>query len=174
VSFALVQIHFIKREFETHFIHRFSLETMPIINIFKNSFHYWILSGLFIAYFLYHPLYQAPFGNLVVYIFAGLFLFAEYHNFACHCILRDLRKPGTKTRGNPRGNLFEYVACANYTWELIAWLLFAIFTQTLTAYFFFLVSFGQIAAWSVKKAKALKQEFGREPKGRKILIPFVW
>jgi len=169
-AFWLVIIHYLKRQYETHFVHRFSLETMPVLNIFKNSFHYWILSGLNIAYFLYSPDYTNTKPDIVVYLSILLFLFAEYGNFKCHCILRDLRPPGSKVRGNPRGDLFEYVACANYTYELLAWLVFAFFTQTLTAYLFFVVSFAQISIWAKKKAKSLP----REPKGRKILVPFVW
>jgi len=145
---------------------------MPLFNIFKNSFHYWILGGAAIAYFLYHPLFTPTKPDILVYLSALVFLFAEINNFQCHMILRNLRPAGTKARGNPRGNLFEYVACANYTWELVAWLVFSFFTQTLTAYFFFFVSFAQISAWAFKKAKALKKDFG-EPRGRKALIPFI-
>jgi len=169
-AFWLVVIHYLKREYETHFVHRFSLETMPLFNIFKNSFHYWILCGLNIAYFLYHPQYTVTKSDLVVYVCIVIFLFAEYKNYICHCILRDLRPAGTRVRGNPRGDLFELVACANYSYELLAWLVFAFFTQTLTAYLFFFISFAQIAVWAKKKASSLP----REPKGRKILIPFVW
>jgi len=169
-AFWLVVIHFLKREYETAFVHRFSLETMPVLNIFKNCFHYWILNGLAIAYFLYSPNFLETKSRPIVYVSIALFLFAEYKNYVCHCILRDLRPAGSKVRGNPRGDLFEYVCCANYTYELLAWLVFAFFTQTLTAYFFFVVSFVQIAIWSLKKAKNLP----REPKGRKYLIPFVW
>merc|ERR1719361_2834880 len=43
IAFAMIIIHYMKREFETVFVHRFSASTMPILNIFKNSFHYWIL-----------------------------------------------------------------------------------------------------------------------------------
>jgi very-long-chain enoyl-CoA reductase len=44
----------------------------------------------------------------------------------------NLRKPGTKVRGIPNGNIYSLVSCANYTWELVAWLAFAVFTQALT------------------------------------------
>ena len=47
--------HYLKREFETIFIHRFSNATMPFLNVFKNSTHYWILLGFGSMYFFLHP-----------------------------------------------------------------------------------------------------------------------
>lgn len=41
LGLALVLLHFIKREFETLFIHRFSNATMPIHRLPINCFHYW-------------------------------------------------------------------------------------------------------------------------------------
>jgi hypothetical protein len=66
----------------------------------------------------------------------------------CHIILMNLRPAGTKVRKIPHGNVFSFVACANYFWESIAWLAFAIFTQTVTSYLFFLFSAGQMLVWA--------------------------
>ena len=63
MAFGLTIIHYMKRELETLYVHRFSNGTMPALNIFKNSFHYWILGGISISYFLYHPQYVAPFED---------------------------------------------------------------------------------------------------------------
>jgi len=175
VAYGLVVLHYLKREFETLFVHRFSNATMPVFNIFKNSFHYWVLGGLAIAYFLYHPLYTAPFTNpMLVNGLAAAFVLMELGNLHAHITLRNLRPPGTKVKGVPRGGMFEFVTCANYTYEVLAWLFFAIFTQTLTAYLFLVVSAAQIAQWALKKHIALRKEFGDKQPKRKILIPFIW
>ena len=72
-------------------------------------------------------------------------------NYKCHIILRDLRKPGTTERGIPKGNIFHLVSCANYFWESMAWLLFAIMSQVLGAYVFAVFSSGQMLQWALKK-----------------------
>jgi len=175
VAFWLVIFHYVKREYETHFIHRFSNATMPFFNVFKNSAHYWLLGGLFIAYYIYHPEYTEAWSAFEVNIFAVLFMLCEAGNFYSHYQLRNLRRPGTRERRNPTGFMFNYTSCANYTFEVFAWLVFAIMVQSVTSYIFLVVSTAQIAAWSIKKHKALIQEFPAEPiKKRKILFPFIW
>lgn len=123
----LVSAHFIKREFETLCVHRFSHATMPLLNIFKNSFHYWILSGLIPAYFVYAPNYTPTFnapepGSFGYYALVALFMFAELSNFSTHITLRNLRPPGTRVRNIPYGYGFTWVSCPNYFFEAIAWI----------------------------------------------------
>ena len=95
-----------KRELETIYVHKFSNATMPAFNIFKNSGHYWILSGFNLAYFVYAPakklgllkfffhVNQLPtsFNNLLF----ALWVFAELSNLVTHLNLSGLRKEDTK------------------------------------------------------------------------------
>lgn len=48
IGVLFVFMHFTKRELETVYIHRFSNATMPLKNLPKNCFHYWVLGGLMV------------------------------------------------------------------------------------------------------------------------------
>lgn len=167
--------HYIKREFETLFVHKFSNATMPWTNIIKNSLHYWIMFGVLAMYFYLHPNYTQPAwandniltGMTVVW---GIF---ELLNLKAHLILSGLRKPGTTQRGIPYGWGFGLVSCANYFYEAMTWLIFAVQSQVLGAYLFLLLSAYQMTLWAIKKHVAYKKEFANYPKGRKAMWPFI-
>jgi very-long-chain enoyl-CoA reductase len=71
----------------------------------------------------------------------------------CHITLRNLRRPGSTERGIPKGWGFDLVSCANYYWESLCWLVFAIQSQVIGAYIFFIVSTVQMMDWAIKKHK---------------------
>jgi very-long-chain enoyl-CoA reductase len=130
MGLMMVVGHFIKREYETLFVHRFSNDTMPITGFVRNTAHYWLLLGIFSMYFMLHPEYTAPAwsSDTLSWVFFGMFWIAEYLNGACHAVLRDLRKPGSTERGIPQGYGFQLVSSANYTWDLLAWIILALST----------------------------------------------
>ena len=167
--------HYTKRELETLFVHKFSNDTMPLMNIFKNSFHYWILFGLFTMYFYLHPSYTPPaWANDTVFTGAAvLFAIFEFLNLMAHITLSNLRKPGTTQRGIPYGWGFGLVSCANYFWEACAWTVFTVQSQVLGAYVFLAFSAWQMAIWAVKKHKRYRSEFPNYPRGRKAMFPFI-
>lgn len=116
VAIGLAVAHYLKREYETVFVHRFSSGTMPLFNVFKNSAHYWILSGVFLAASIYRPAYGAKAlkGSIqtdAVYLTscAVVWSLSELANFQCHVILRNLRSEGGRERKIPRGFAFELV-----------------------------------------------------------------
>ena len=142
IGLAMVLGHYIKRELETLFVHRFSNDTMPFFNVFKNSAHYWLLLGVGSMYFFLHPDYTPPaWASDVTHIaLFGFFCFVEFMNLMCHITLRNLRAPGTSARGIPEGWGFGLVSCANYFWESLAWLTYSISSQCFGSYLFWAVS----------------------------------
>lgn len=172
--------HFLKRELESMFLHRFSSQTMPANNLIVNCTYYWLLNGLFIGYFLLHPSYTEPsYSPLIKNLLVGGFCFAELMNFFCHLSLRNLRPPGTKARGIPKGWGYDLVSCANYFWETVAWATYAGLVKSVPAYVFLLATLFILNKWSKDRHRKYIKEFdGKEgrplyPKGRKAYIPFL-
>lgn len=98
---------------------------MPLFNIFRNSAHYWLLSGLFLGAATFSPYFsaQAVKGTIqddprFLGACTAVWALAELANFSCHLTLRNLRPAGTRKRGIPRGGLFELVSCPNYFYEV--------------------------------------------------------
>ncbi|KAK1220375.1 3-oxo-5a-steroid 4- dehydrogenase [Marasmius sp. AFHP31] len=180
---TMVSLHFAKRVLESIFVHRFSHGTMPFTNVFKNSGHYWVLSGVFLAYDVYRPSYSAN-GSYIkgsqkedetrLWAFASIWALFQLLNLSSHLTLRNLRPAGTKKRAIPYGIWFSLVSCPNYFFESLAWLTLCIMTGSYAAYFFTLVGTAQMLAWALKKHRAYKKEFGKEyPRSRKAMFPFV-
>jgi very-long-chain enoyl-CoA reductase len=175
LGIAMVIGHYLKRELETIFVHRFSNDTMPILNIFKNCGHYWFIFGFINMYFFLHPDYTAPTWasdncHIALAVLFGVF---EFLNLMCHITLRNLRPPGSTVRGIPKGWGFGLVSCANYFWESLCWLTFAVSSQVIGAYIFFFVSTFQMLAWAFKKHSSYRKDFPDYPRGRKAMFPFV-
>lgn len=168
---AMVLGHYIKRELETVFVHRFSSETMPLVNIFKNSAHYWILFGVCNMYWFLKPSKQE--SRVKDISMAALFTLFEFLNLQTHLVLKNLRKEGSTERGIPRGWGFNLVSSANYLWESCAWASFAVMAKVWGSWVFLIFSFGQMLSWALKKHKRYRQEFADYPKNRKAMIPFL-
>jgi len=177
VALLCWSLHYLKRIYETLFVHRFSHSTMPLLNLFKNCAHYWG-AAIMISYFVNHPLFTPP-PQERFYAGLGLFIAGEVGNFITHQQLRALRPAGSNERAIPRGFLFEFVSCPNYTFETMAWTGFSVMTQTLTSYLFLLLGAGQMYMWAVAKHRRYRKEFdGKEgrplyPRGRKAMFPLL-
>jgi len=162
--------HYLKRELETLFVHKFSHSTMPSSNLIKNCSYYWGNAAL-VAYFVNHPLHTPP-SEKVIYVTFASFLLCEIGNLITHIMLRNLRNTSSE-RSIPRGFLFEYVSVPNYTFEIWAWLAFAIMTQTLTAYLFMILGAFQMIVWAQQKHKTYLKDLNY-PRNRKIIFPLIY
>jgi very-long-chain enoyl-CoA reductase len=174
---ALWTLHFVKRELETFFVHRFSRETMPLSNLAKNSLYYWSFA-LFVAYVLCHPLYTPPEQAVGVRTQAAVacWILCQIANLAVHLQFARARPrgDGSQARPYPKGMLFALVSCPNYTAEVGGWLCFSVMTGVLASYAFTLVGLGQMTAWAKKKHRAYHRAHeGYKALGRKAIIPFL-
>jgi very-long-chain enoyl-CoA reductase len=181
LALVMVLFHYAKREYETLYIHRFSNGTMPLFNIFKNSFHYWVLSGVLLAIGINSPWYGAAAvkGKLQDdpgFLTACLIVWSigQSGNYWCHYTLMSLRPAGTKQRNIPKGGLFELVSCPNYFFETITWTAFTVLTLNPASLLFAIVSVAQMTIWASKKHRNYRREFKEYPRGRKAIFPFIF
>lgn len=168
--------HYAKRIFETFFVHTFSHGTMPIRNLYKNCSYYWLFAAA-VSYFVNHPLFTSPPETRVLFgIVFGMLCQAS--NLYCHVILTNLRKPGEKGYKIPKGFLFEYITCANYSAEIYGWLGFNIATQSVMGVLFMLAGAFQMTIWALAKHKRLKTIFNGKDGNEKypkrwVILPFM-
>lgn len=177
IAAACYTVHYAKRLYETLFIHRFSHATMPLMNLFKNCAYYWGFTA-YVAYHVCHPLFTPP-SSLQLYIGLGGFALCELGNLSTHIALRNLRPAGTRVRkipvpdSNPLTQLFNFVSCPNYTYEVGSWICFSVLTSCVPAFIFAIAGFYQMAVWALGKHRNYKAEFKNYPKSRKAIVPFV-
>ncbi|EJU04556.1 hypothetical protein DACRYDRAFT_93078 [Dacryopinax primogenitus] len=182
--YILTMLHFLKRELETLFLHSFSRSTMPFAYVYRNSAHYWLLSGLLIALVLYSPSYgqdallersDPALSPTWIWSWVGLWIFAQLSNFHTHYTVAHLRPPGSKKHYIPRGYGFALVSFPNYFFEILAWGAVLGLTRSWAVVVFLLVGGGTMTVWATQKHRAYKREFGdKYPKGRKIIFPFIY
>jgi very-long-chain enoyl-CoA reductase len=176
VACAYWVFHYAKRIAETFLVHRFGHATMPISNLFKNCSYYYGFAA-FVAYFVNHPRYTAAPQSVWVPCFVAAVM-CQLSNLYCHVLLSGLRKPGDKGYSIPRGFLFNYITCANYSAEIWGWTLFTLGTRTAAAAVFTAAGAYQMAIWAQQKHRRLQKIFdgkdGREryPKRWIMLPPF--
>jgi len=175
LGLACWALHFLKREFETFFVHKFSRPTMPLNNLFKNCAYYWAFAAV-IGIPLCSTSYTGPTNESIVYGGLALFLCSQLGNLICHVMLRNLRPAeGSTVRPIPTGFLFDFVSCPNYTFEVMAWVGFSIMTQIPFAYAFTIVGALQMADWANKKHKGyLKSSDKYKGLNRKAIVPFIY
>ena len=138
ILFWMVIIHFVKRELETVFVHVFSHATMPFKRVFINSLHYWIFCAAMIGIELFFFWKNPGYSTTTIWALVGLWGISEFMNLMCHITTSRIRTaPGATntTRGIPRGWGFDLVSSANYFWEIMGWLAFALLSRTYTVTF---------------------------------------
>ncbi|KAF2727141.1 hypothetical protein EJ04DRAFT_479521 [Polyplosphaeria fusca] len=177
LSFVMIMLHFLKREFETLFVHRFSVATMPVFNIFLNSGHYWFFAGLNLAFWTYRPTAPTagPSNPLIMYAGIACFVIGELANLQVHFTLKNLRRPGTQDRGIPRGLGFDLVTCPNYMFETLAWIGIWLTNWSLSMVPFIGFALYYMGQWAKKKERRYRKEFGDKYKRKRYtMLPGIY
>ncbi|KAL1865846.1 hypothetical protein VTK73DRAFT_5025 [Phialemonium thermophilum] len=175
--FAMFQFHFIKRELETLFVHKFSANTMPASKIFANSAFYWLLAGLLSALDIYAPNSFSARSELGPIDFVGvaLFVYGEICNFIVHKHLASLRSRGGTEKGIPNCIGSNLVTSPNYMFEVIAWLGVILVSRSWAVVIFITVGTSYMRSWSRGKEKALREQFGdKYKKKRYTMLPGIF
>ncbi|KAH9917846.1 3-oxo-5-alpha-steroid 4-dehydrogenase-domain-containing protein [Fomitopsis serialis] len=179
--YVMTMLHFIKREWETVFVHRFSHGTMPFRNIFRNSAHYWLLSGFLLATVVYSPAYSAYSPYIVgtarekpkfLLGCVALWSVSPFPVARARCRTNEYRS--SRSSGDTIRYGFSLVSFPNYFFEILSWVAIAIMTGSYAAWLFVAISAFTMSTWAIKKHKAYKREFGDAyPRNRKAIIPFI-
>ncbi|KAF3765486.1 hypothetical protein M406DRAFT_345886 [Cryphonectria parasitica EP155] len=172
VCFFMFISHFVKRELETAFLHKFAANTMPAKKIVENSLYYWGTAGLLAAFFIYSPKSLANRSELglVDYVGIALFFGGELSNFVVHKHLAGLRKPGSTEKGIPSCIGSSLVTCPNYMFEIIAWIGMILVSREWSVALSIAIGTKYMAAWSRDKEAALRGIFGDKYKKKKYTL----
>lgn len=172
LTFGMIVLHFVKREYETLFVHKFSANTMPFFNVFKNSFFYWAISGALCAYFIYSPTSLAAQADIPIIdaLGAALYLFGETGNALVHRYLSSLRSTGGTERKIPVGYGFGLVTCPNYMFEVLSWVGIILVSRDWTVALFIAIGAAQMFDWAKGKERAYRKEFGDSYKKKRFVM----
>ncbi|DBA68491.1 hypothetical protein WJX79_009354 [Trebouxia sp. C0005] len=164
------EFHYAKRIVETFFVHRYSKGSMPIANLYRNCTYYWVFAA-FVSYFINHPLYTPPPVQRSA-VALTLAMVCQLCNLRSHLILRNLRPEGSKEYVIPKGFAFNYITCANYTFEIYGWIFFGVATQTVAAFLFIAAGSFPMSQWALGKHKRLRKMF--DGKDGRAKYPTRW
>jgi len=175
LAMFMSNFHYIRRVLESLIDIR-GADRNNVVLVFAVVFYYWFIYGYLVLGSVFHESFNQTHTFLNVYLKGACviaFFYAEFNNYSCHNILRNLKAKNNGRRGIPKGNMFKFVSCANYFWELISWFFFSLFVNTLHAYLFVLYSFILMTFPAIEKHKSYQKNFEDYPKNRKAIIPFI-
>jgi very-long-chain enoyl-CoA reductase len=164
VTTVMWMLHYTKRIFETAFVHIYSQASVPIWSLkdnssVKNCAYYWGFTvAMAVSVVATSVSYYAS-TSQVQELGMEIFVVSEILNGYCHLALRKLRPKGSLAHFCPRGFLFNRITCPNYTFEILSWIGFAMYAQTIVAIVFPIVGGAQMFIWADEKRKKLALSF---------------
>jgi very-long-chain enoyl-CoA reductase len=170
-------LHFLKRVFEVLFVHTFSRPSLPIFSIrdnaaFKNCAYYWaftVAMALNMAMVARRNDGEEGGGGEAG---LGIWCISEILNGYCHMALKKMRPNGSTAHVCPKGFLFNKIVAPNYTFEILAWVGFAMYSRTVVGVVFALVGGIQMFLWADEKRRTLALQFPSVARRGRI-FPFL-
>lgn len=167
IIYTLIMLHYLKREFETFFIHKFSNSNMPFRNLFKNCTYYWLAT---FAICKSISVRQFEYLDSICII---IWLILQFLNFKCHKHLSDIRN-GKEKYSLPTYLPFKIVACPNYTFEILGWVMLSFIVRTPEIIIFTILGTVQMTLWAKKKHKRNKELFSKNYTTKYRIFPLLY
>uniref|UniRef100_A0A7S0VGL5 3-oxo-5-alpha-steroid 4-dehydrogenase C-terminal domain-containing protein n=1 Tax=Hemiselmis tepida TaxID=464990 RepID=A0A7S0VGL5_9CRYP len=171
ITAALVFTHFVKRDFETLFLHKYS-GGMPLASAVFIGIFYALTAALCCSVSTSATL-PAVQNQLAI----GLFAVGSLGNLYHHWLLANLRSSPSKSTKYvaPTGGLFSLAATPHYLFELVAWLGIAISASQANAMFVFLNMTSYLSGRAVAQNRWNREKFGHQwPSTRRNMVPWLF
>jgi hypothetical protein len=169
-SILMIFFHFLKRDFESFFIHIHS-KSIDFFLMLIEFFYYIFYFGIFCCFNLIFD-NKNKILNKKKFFWLILFFISEICNFHCHLILRNLRIFNNNEIKIPKGNLFKFVYKANYFWEILIWFSIAFFNNLKSFYAFAILGSFVMIFWAMEEKKKFDEKFGKNLI-KKAIFPFI-
>ena len=169
-SILMIFFHFLKRDFESFFIHIHS-NSIDFFLMLIEFFYYIFYFGIFCCFNLIFDNKNKILNKKRIFCLI-LFFISEICNFHCHLILRNLRIFNNNEIKIPKGNLFKFVYKANYFWEILIWFSIAFFNNLKSFYSFAILGSFVMIFWAMEEKKKFDEKFGKNLI-KKAIFPFI-
>ncbi|KAH6829521.1 3-oxo-5-alpha-steroid 4-dehydrogenase family protein [Perilla frutescens var. hirtella] len=169
---SAITIHFLKRDLEVLFVHKFSAFTVLDSVIIISATYF--TAAVCMVYF-HHQTQGLPEPSIdLKYLGLVLFLVGISGNFYHHYLLSKLRQKNDKGYKLPQGGLFSRVVCPHYLFEITTFVGFSLISQTIYSYLCAVGVAFYLLGRSYTTRNWYLSKFENFPKSVKALIPFVF
>ena len=173
-TIIMIIFHYSKRVLESISVH-IQINTMEFKMFLIECLYYIIYFGVYAQKKIFNI--ENGLEDNYKYIYILLFFVSEINNYHCHIILRKIRLKNCNNREIPKGNIFDFVYCANYFWEICSWFFISIFSSIKAIYFFTVMGGVIMTLWALEKKdfynKMLFKKYNKINNNKKAIIPFI-
>ena len=173
-TIIMIIFHYSKRVLESIFVH-IQINTMELKMFLIECLYYIIYFGVYAQKKIFSI--ENDLEDNYKYLYILFFFVSEINNYHCHIILRKIRLKNCNNREIPKGNIFDFVYCANYFWEICSWFFISIFSSIKAIYFFTVMGGVIMTLWALEKKdfynKMLFKKYNKINNNKKAIIPFI-